>query len=452
LKKESFEMRRSATIRAGLLALALALLAVPVAMAQVTGLYYQEVEKDGRVYVFNTPEAYKLFEEGGEMGRSITLVGRGENGVTLVAENETAADLYFFKHNLPGYDRPTPSTALPFNVSWKDGKTSIETKTFKLDLSNRVQIRFTQELPEVGDDVGSFRIRRAKTKFEGWAYTKDLTYELQLNWPDSANPLEDANINYDFTKGKKTFMLKAGQFKVPFGRQELTSSGSQEFVDRSLVVNRFARGRDLGFQLWGTPLGSKLDWRVGIFNGNGRTTSRNDNDQYQYNARLAFQPFGDVKYSEGDFESTDKPLLAIAGQYEINERPTAAAGTTPAFNTEKEIIGADVVFKYKGLFLYGEWFDAANDRNAGLSDFDDSGWVTQAGYFIVPSKAELALRFAQIDPNNDRDDDEQEERGVAFGYFFNKHAHKLQADYRQVENVATDVTNDELRLQYQIVF
>ncbi|HJX28569.1 MAG TPA: porin [Thermoanaerobaculia bacterium] len=446
-------MRISATIRAGLLALALALLAAPAAMAQVTGLYYQEVEKDGRIYVFNTPERHKAWSESGEIGTAITLIGKGPNGETVVAENETAADLYFFKHDLPGYDRPTPKPSSPaFTVGWKDGKTSIETKSGRLDISNRIQIRFTQELPDQGDDVGSFRIRRAKTKFEGWVYTKDLTYEVQLNWPDTANPLEDVAINYDFTKGKKFFMFKAGQFKVPFGRQELTSSGNQQFVDRSLVVNRFARGRDIGVQLWGTPLNSKIDWRVGMFNGNGRTVSRNDNDEYQMNARLTFQPFGDVKYSESDFDSTERPLLAIAGQYETNERPTAAAGTVPAFNTEKEIVGADVVFKYRGLFLYGEWFDAANDRDAGLSDFDDSGLVAQAGYFIVPQKAELALRWAEIDPNNDRDDDEQEERGVAVNYFFNKHAHKLQADYRQVENIATDVTNDEFRLQYQLIF
>jgi len=94
-------------------ALVIALLAAPVAMAQVAGLYYQEVEKDGRIYVFNTPEKYKSWEASGDMGTAITLVGRGPNGETVVAENETAADLYFFKHNLPAYDRPTPKVAAP---------------------------------------------------------------------------------------------------------------------------------------------------------------------------------------------------------------------------------------------------------------------------------------------------------------------------------------------------
>jgi phosphate-selective porin OprO/OprP len=444
-------MPRSTRFAAGLLVL-LALVAASMASAQVVGLYYKEVEKDGRIYIFNTPERYKSWNDSGEIGTAITLTGAGANGETLVAENETALDLYFFKHDMEGYDRPTPKPAVPaLTVGWKDGKTTIESKSARLDISNRVQVRFTQEMPDQGDDAGSFRIRRAKTKFEGWVYTKDLTYDFQLNFADSANVLEDAAVNYDFTKGRKTFQVRGGQYKVPFGRQELTSSGSQQFVDRALVTNRFARGRDIGLQLWGTPAAGKLDWRVGIFNGNGRTVSRNDNDSFQTNARLTFQPLGDVKYSESDFESTDRPLFAIAAEYESNERPVALAGTTPAHNADREIVGGDVVFKFKGFSFFGALHDSSNDRDV-LADFDDGGFVAQAGWFVVRNKPEIAARLAEIDPNSDRDDDEQEERGIALNWFFNKHAHKIQADYRQLENAATDVTNDELRLQYQIIF
>lgn len=441
-------MLRSATFKAGLLALVFALTAASAATAQVTGLYYQEVEKEGRIYVFNTPEKYQLWQQSGDMGVSLTLVGRGPNGETVVAENETAADLYFFKHNLPGYDRPTPKPASPsFDVSWKDGKTTIKNKSAELVISNRLQLRFTEQMPEVGDDKGSFRIRRGKTKFEGWVYTKDLTYELQLNWPDTANPLEDAVVNYDFTKGKKEFQLKAGQYKVPFGRQELTSSGSQQFVDRSAVSNTFARGRDIGVQLWGTPLAGKLDWRVGVFNGNGRTVSANDNDKFQYNARVGFQPFGDVKYSESDFESTDKPLFAIAGNWESNNRQ----GATTSNDIDREIVGGDVVFKFKGFSLFGELFEATDDPETGL-DKDLSGFNVQAGYFLVRNKFEIAARVAELDLNKDLDNDEQEERGLALNYFWNKHAHKIQLDYRQLENKATGREDDEIRLQYQVIF
>lgn len=451
-------MRRSATLRACLVALVIALLAAPAARAQVTGLYYQEVEKDGRIYVFNTPEKYKGWQESGDMGIAVTLVGRGPNGETVVAENDTAADLYFFKHNLPGYDRPTPKVAAPaFDVSWKDGKTTIKSKSAELNISNRLQIRATDENREVepaGDpDRTSFTIRRMRTKFDGWVYTKDLTYELQFDTAQQTNLLQDANINYDFTKGKKLFMLKAGQYKVPFGRQQQTSSGSQQFVDRSEVSDIFARGRDIGVQLWGTPNNSKIDWRVGVFNGNGRTVTRNDNDDLQLNARLMWQPFGDVKYSESDFEASAKPLFAIAADYEASTREVALAGSTPAHQNEQTIAGFDAVFKFKGFSLYGELFQRENDRTlATLSDFDDSGLVLQAGYFIIPQKFEVALRAGEFDPNDDLDNNEREERGFGINYFWNKHNNKLQADYRELENKATSQTNKELRLQYQIIF
>jgi phosphate-selective porin OprO and OprP len=437
----------------------LALIGAAAASAQIMGLYYQEVEKDGRVYVFNTPETYKRFQDTGDMGTAITLIGRAVGGKTLVAENETAADLYNFKHSLPAYERTTPKPpTVPFEVSWKDGKTTFKGKNFDMKLSNRVQIRFTSEDLDSNSATSkperdSFRIRRAKTKFEGWVYTKDLTYDLQLNWADSANVMEDVTINYDFTAGKKAFMIKAGQFKVPFGRQELTSSGNQQFVDRAVVSNTFARGRDIGVQIWGTPNDAKLDWRVGLFNGNGRSTSRNDNDDLQLNARLQWAPFGDTKYSEGDFDSSDKPLFSIAAEYESNVREIAAAGTTPAHQNDQTIMGYDAVFKFKGFSIYAQLYERENDRSGTLSDFDDSGTILQAGYFFVPQTWEVALRLAEFDPNDDRDNDARTEEGIALSYYFNKHPHKLQMDYRQIEDEARANSDDaEIRIQYQLIF
>lgn len=91
-----------------------ALLLAGAATAQVTGLYYQEIRKDGTIYVFNTSESYKSFQATGVMPTTaITLPGRGPNGETVVGDDATAIDLFLFKNNLPGYDRPTPKPAPP---------------------------------------------------------------------------------------------------------------------------------------------------------------------------------------------------------------------------------------------------------------------------------------------------------------------------------------------------
>jgi hypothetical protein len=448
--KEGFmtQVHTMANGRKAMLILAAMILALAAQIAFAQGTFYVEEEKDGRIYVFNNMKSYEMWKTGGELGVSITRPGEGPNGETMVFDTDEAIHLYNFKHGKPGevLVRPEPAPKPKMNFSWKDGKTTFETDTAQLVISNRVQLRFTELMPEVGDDQGSFRVRRAKTKFDGWIYNKKIQYEMQLNWADTTNALEDANINFDIL-GNKAFMVKAGQFKVPFGRQELTSSGSQEFVDRSIVSNEYAKGRDVGLQLWGMALNDTIDWRVGVFNGRGRNATTNDNDKYQYNARVTWQPFGDVKYSEVDFDSKDKPLFAVAFQYEDNDLHLATTGNDVA----REILGGDIVFKYRGIFAMAEAFYRDNDFETGV-DTESEGIHYQLGYLFPNKKFELAYRFAQNDPNVDIANDAVTETGVAAGWYFNKHNYKIQSDYRQVENNKTKQTNDEFRVQLQFIF
>ncbi len=261
--------------------------------AAAQGFYYKEIVKDGRIYVFNVAQNAERFEKTGEMGIGITRPGVGPNGETVVGDNERAIQLYFFKH---GISEPVPEPTPPVQtIVWRDGKTRITTDAAYLEMSSRIQVRFTQDMPDdntqlpgtaaPGDDRGSFRIRRAKFKLEGWMIKTWLTYEFQLNFPaiTGANTgaiLEDAAFDVDFTKGKGLFRAHIGQFKPPFGAQEMTSSGNQMFVDRALVSNNFFRGRETGLALWGTTTNNKIEWRVGMFNGNGLTRTANDNDKY----------------------------------------------------------------------------------------------------------------------------------------------------------------------------
>lgn len=332
----------------------------------------------------------------------------------------------------------------PVKIGWKDGKTTLESEHAAVSFSNRVQFRFTAEDPEDGDSKGSFRIRRAKTKLEGWAYAKNLTFELQLNWADTANQLEDVDINY---AASKAFQIKAGQFKVPFGRQELTSSMNQQFVDRSIVSSEFAKGRDVGVQLWGLTLGDRVDWRVGAFNGNGRNVSANDNDAFQYDARVTFQPFGDVKYSESDFESRTRPLFAIAANYEKNDR----SGATTGNDVSREVAGTDIVLKYRGASILGEYFTRDNDPESGVSS-TSNGWNAQLGWFLVRDRFEVAARYASWDPSDRTSGNDRTETGVAFNWFLRKHNLKLQTDLRNIADDATGLTNREARMQLQMIF
>ena len=165
---------------------------VPTSANTLQSLFYKEIQKDGRIYVFNIPEEAERFEKSGETGRAITRIGVGPNGETVIADSETALELFFFKHGISEkVERPKDP---PLNIVWRDGKTRFTLgSAFYMEMSNRIMGRYTHEFPDdtirlpgtesAGDDKGSFRIRRAKFKLEGWFYQPYLQYELQLNWP-----------------------------------------------------------------------------------------------------------------------------------------------------------------------------------------------------------------------------------------------------------------------------
>lgn len=443
------------------------------ALAQ--GFFYKEVAKEGRIYVFNLGPEYERWAATGETGRAITRLNYGPAGETVVFDSEEAIDLYNFKHEIAEVvTKPRPPK---LELVWRDGKTRIATDSAYLEMSTRLQMRYTQELPDdsiqlsgtaaKGDTKGSFRIRRAKFKLEGWAMKPWLTYEFQLNIPavTGTNPgaiLEDASIDVDVSKGKNRFRVKFGQFKPAFGRQEMTSSGSQTFVDRSEVSNIYARGRETGLALWGTTANNKLEWRAGISNGNSVTRTTNDNDAFQYNARLMFQPTGRQAlvqrawasgpfYSEGDFESTDFPIFAIAANFEKND----FFRTTTGNDLKDTVYGLDLVYKYKRVFATGEYYIRERTPESGAK-FNSDGFFGQASYLLTSRRQwELGVRYGQFDPSDLVPANKRTELRGALSYYYGRHNMKVQADFGQLKtegSAGNSIKNKEFRLQSQIVF
>jgi phosphate-selective porin OprO/OprP len=469
---------RGALAAAGAVLLSLA--AAGGAWAQ--GFYYKEIKKDDRFYVFNDAAKAEAFEKTGEMGVGITRLGAGPNGETVVADSEQALDLFFFKHGIAvAVERPKPPVQ---RIEWRDGKTRITTDKAYLEISNRIQVRFTDELPDdsvqlagtgaKGDSKGSFRLRRAKFKLEGWFYRPELEYELQLNWPDVNNTppgqmLEDADIDWDLTK-KKLFRVRFGQFKGAYGRQQITSSGAQQFVDRAQTDGRYNPGRETGLALWGTLGVYKLDWRFMASNGNGRTQAANDNDKYLYTARVQWQALGNTRMNqwtsgllltEGDLGDSvaagGKPLLAIAANVLSNNRFNVTTGND-LNNTQ---FSGDYTFKYRGFASVAEYHHRKSKPETG-TEFKDKGYLVQASYaWKAPGPAggafwEIAGRYSQIDPSDLRSGDKVTETGGAVNYYYNKHNLKVQADFRQIKDAAANsglgTRSKEFRLQTQFIF
>jgi phosphate-selective porin OprO and OprP len=309
---------------------------------------------------------------------------------------------------------------------------------FTMNIGARIQVRYTYLDRDEQDAIGSFGIRRGRLSLSGAAYERFL-YAIQVELPGATGPrLIDANVRYQMAP---VATLWFGQGKAPFGRQQLTSSGNLHMVDRAITDGRFAAGRQQGIALQGQNTGHTFEYAAGIYNGNG-INATNPNTDYMYVGRAVLTPFG----AYGPMESA----------HDYPERPRLAVGVAGLHNTvglEEEAVdvtrlGLEAAFKVRGFNSVGEFFHERANPVVGDGG-DTNGWYVQAGYLLPNRQHELAARYAVISPDTPLNTDTVE-RGVGYSLYLNGHRAKLQADLRHIDRKATDLSDLELRVQFQL--
>src|SRR5437016_5699642 len=147
-----------------------------------------------------------------------------------------------------------------------------------------------------------FRLRRARINLTGdFAENFDFKVEGEFENSDgiSSNRTDfsgtDIFINWhQFPEAN----VKVGQWKAPFGLEQITPDPSLIIIERSLPTGAITPERQVGVQVWGKPFTNiwpaqkdLLTYYAGIFNGNGRNVSVNDNNNFMYVGRLELMPF-----------------------------------------------------------------------------------------------------------------------------------------------------------------
>lgn len=276
---------------------------------------------------------------------------------------------------------------------------------------------------ETGDS--NFLIRRARLKFDGFAYSPRLVYKLELGLSNrdisgasvytgnTPRYILDAVLKWNFFEN---FELWAGQAKLPGNRERLISSGNMETVDRSLVNSRFNIDRDMGLQLHHhILLGNRFMIReaFAFSQGEGRNVTTGNLGGYQYTTRLEVLPFGDFSdYSGADLKREQTPKLAIGFTYDHNQdavRTRSNSGTymindTGFFQTDINTIFLDGMFKYQGWSAMAEYaYRSADNAIAINSDGTPTGDIVnvgdginiQAGY-VFKNNFQVTGRYTNI--------------------------------------------------------
>jgi phosphate-selective porin OprO and OprP len=305
-----------------------------------------------------------------------------------------------------------------------------------LTLNGYTQVRF-QSLQEPTKKDG-FDIRRARLDLKG-AISEKWDYRMQLDFATSPKIL-DATIGF---KAGDYFKVTAGQFKVPFSMENLTASNKLESIDRSQAVEALVargkdvignhNGRDIGLQLAGSVFRINdiylLDYAVGVFDGAGINATDN-NENKDIAGRLLFHP---VKGFD------------IGGSY-YNGFDNWTIGTPAvAKNQLRRRIGGEMSYTQSDFSLKGEFIQG---KDAGV---DRSGWYAQAGYYFIPKKFQLVLKYDTYDPDMDKDKNISTNYVTCLSYYFNDFT-RLQGSFTYRDEEGTRINNDVIAVQLQIGF
>ena len=314
------------------------------------------------------------------------------------------------------------------NFVAKDSSFSVK---FAPRFQTRYQSQWDHDDYEYAPAEYNFLIRRARLKFDGFAFSPKLVYKIELGL--SNRDISGANIYNRNTpryildavlkwKFYEDFELWAGQTKLPGNIERVVSSANLQLIDRSLLNSKCNIDRDIGIQLrHKSRLGGRWISRekFSIAQGEGRNITEGNIGGLQYTSRIELLPFGEFS-SKGDYSQADlvreKSVKAMFSfTYDYNQDAVKTRSNMGSymkqsngglFETDIVTVFIDGVVKYKGFSLTGEYAKRTADTIEAL-EIDGktkTGAVVGAGNainfqgsYLFKNNFEMTIRYTNLD-------------------------------------------------------
>ena len=306
-----------------------------------------------------------------------------------------------------------------------------------MKLSGYSQVRF-QQFDETGK-ISRIDIRRARLDLRG-DLTPYWSYQFQFDFAGSNGKLLDAVADF---KPWDFLNISIGQTKIPLSYENQISDNKMEGNDRSQVVEALVarsndvngnhNGRDIGVLAGGTFLKingkNRIDYRVGVFNGEGINLSDSNN----------------AKSTSGRIVGhLIKGLDVGASFYSGWDKFTIGKGF-PAINQNRSRYGFELNYELKRFYFRGEYLQGKD------AEISREGWYIQSGYYVIPGKVQALLKYDVYDPNKTKTGDISSRYIVGATWQFNNYA-KLALNYNFCEEESSNIRNNFASLQFQIGF
>ena len=362
-----------------------------------------------------------------------------------------------------------PIPALAGGITYKDGDSYLK-------VGGRIQLQYYQSQPDGGETTDDIYFRRLRPYIEGSTH-KDWKAKIQWDMGKATGEneiaIKDAYFQY---KGMKNTKLTIGNANFPFSREFLTSSKYQQLVERTFVGdhNYGTPDRNVGIHFTGNTESKKMTWGasgtiasidpdVDKLDFDTPVNANDDfNDGFMIGGRIDFHPFGNLKFSQGDFSGKTKATIGVAAYTWSNDgdNNTYTPGATSKADVDT-VTGLEVsgAFRAAGFSIDAQYnsFDADTVETGFTGGLYVNGTtkLTNAaieGGYMFNNTIELVAGYQTQDADGYAT--AWNRTSVGANWFINKHDTKVQLTYRMGENLegVENADEDEVFLQTQFVF
>lgn len=357
-------------------------------------------------------------------------------------------------------------------VTYKDGDKWVK-------FGGRIQAQYHMTDKEDEDSSDEMFFRRLRPYIEGSVH-KDWEGKFQIDFGKSEVAIKDAYLRYTGIEGME---ISVGNQNFPFSRELITSSKYQQLVERTFVGdhNYGTPDRQIGFHLEGEGADKKVTYGISLasacidpdskkldFDTPVNNEAEDWNEGFMFGGRVDFHPFGNLKFSQGDFSGDTLATIGLAAftwsnDDDNNSYTDEETGLTDGSKPDVDsVTGFEVsaALRAAGFSVDAEYniFNAETVDSTFTGGIYEEGetklmnYAVEGGYMVVPSKLELVAGYQAMDADNY--DNVWTRTSVGMNYFFQKHDIKIQTTYRMGKslNGVEDNDENEFFVQFQYVF
>lgn len=262
---------------------------------------------------------------------------------------------------------------------------------FRLNITGYIQSMFIGTFVDNAPDTDTFRMRRARLKFAGFAGDPKLQFTLEYDF--AFQRLLTTTLEYHATDA---FKIRSGNYKVPYELESIVSASNLQFIERSAITTYIGMldQRDLGFGLFGKLFNKKVEYDIGVFNGEGSNTT-NKNNELRYAGRVNWHVLGQFDNTFTNLSRQTALMLSYNTMYNDDSLKDKDPETKQWANM------VDITFKHKRFSSHGLYMIQRNHTD-GSPAVVDNGFMAQMGVLVFP-KVEMVGRMAYLFKEGSKD-------------------------------------------------